>query len=65
MPFLRELIDAFLASKICVLRQKLFMICAIRAGVNLGILACEISVLSHNLVIICATRAGAILGVLA
>ena len=41
------------------------MICAIRAGVNLGILACEISVLSHNLVIICATRAGAILGVLA
>ena len=48
-----------LACKIRVLRQKLVIICATRAGAILGVLACKISVLLQKRVIICATRAGA------
>ena len=47
-----------LAFKISVLRQKVVIICATRAGANLR-------VLPQKLVIICATRAGANLDVLA
>ena len=50
---------------ISVLRQKIVIICATRAGSNLGILTCKISVLRQKLVNICATRAGAIFDVLA
>ena len=45
-------------AKISVLRLKLVIICATRAGGNLGILSAKISV-RQKLVIICATRAGA------
>ena len=48
-----------------VLRQKLVIICATRAGANLRVLEFIIIVLRQTLVIICATRTGAKLGVLA
>ena len=50
-------IFSVLAGKISVLREKLVIICASRAGANFG-------VLRQQLVIICATRAGTNLGVL-
>ena len=40
------------------------MICATRAGANIGVLASKISVLCQKLAIICATRAGEVFGVL-
>ena len=54
-----------LAFQISVLRQNLVIICASRAGANLGVLAFKIRVLRQKLVIICATRAGANFRVLA
>ena len=44
---------------ISVLRQRLVIICATRAGAYLGVLALKISALRQKLVIICDTLSGA------
>ena len=58
MPLVRDQL-CILKCKISVLRQKLVIICATRAGGNLAVLAVKISVLRQKLVIICATCAEA------
>ena len=55
MPLLREQIY-ILAFKIRVLRQKLVIICATRAGANLRVSEFKISVLRQKLVIVPLVR---------
>ena len=48
-----------LALKISIWSQKLVIICATRAGANLGVLVSKLSVLRQKLVIVCTTRSEA------